>query len=181
MSNMNEYQIFKTAIKWVTVTLVALFMVSQLCIRIVHSETMDNEYTMGQTPEDVETLSYKYCNDYKGLVIWMKKNFEYSSFMQQVIKSPRMLLKDGYGDCEDFAIFYYAILRRGNQYQPTTIMISGGKFIRGHFICVIRDYGDMIVLSNLEYIKTNCHTLSELADKYYPGSTLRIVDFSSLL
>ena len=133
-------------------------------------------YGLGDTPETIETLKFRYANDYRGLIDWSKKNLKYSLTNSRVLISPKKFIDTKEGDCEEFAFLYKEVLSAGNKYQPVIIAIfKGGEFPNGHFVCAIRDHGDVVLLSNQGIIPTTCKTLKEVNETIFPESEMRMI------
>ena len=105
--------------------------------------------------ETIGELQYKYSNSYEVLVEWTKSNLVYS-YANESIKLPvKRFIEVGEGDCEEFAYFYKEVLDAGTKYQPVVVaLFRGVDFPSGHFVCAIKDYGEVVLLLNCANNKT---------------------------
>lgn len=101
----------------------------------------------------------------------MQKNFEYKSdrYLWDEFKKPRRTFEDGYGDCEDFALFVRHVLVK-HKYRAEVMIVYKGR--EGHAICLFRDdKGNLSYFSNLVVFYNRGNNFREIASDVFKDWT----------
>ena len=116
-------------------------------------------------------------NSVAKLTHYIKQNFKYvgdkSGLFGDYWKTPEEMWKDGYGDCEDHAIFCLYILTKVMGIEANMVMYSGyflkdGKTeFNGHAVCVFEYDGKWGVFTNNDFY---CQegSIEDIGRKWYP-------------
>ncbi len=105
--------------------------------------------------------------------------FNFIADIGDVWKTPPEMLKDKFGDCEDFARWYVDILVR-------VIGITGARFVEvygynkkkeytGHVICVFPYQGALAVFTNNVAIRTGYKDFIEIGKTFFSNGLKRMI------
>lgn len=81
-------------------------------------------------------------------------------------QTPEELLKNGRGDCEDFAFFASEILK-ANGISSFLVNVYGNKF--AHTVCVFKENGKFHIVDGKEVVRYDASSMEELFSKIYPN------------
>lgn len=81
-------------------------------------------------------------------------------------QSPAETLRNGKGDCEDYALLAEALLRR--QKIPAWVFSVYGPGGYGHTVCAFKENGRYNVINVDQLISYQAESLEELAGKLHP-------------
>ena len=101
---------------------------------------------------------------------YMWRNFVFETDQRQFGReeywqSPQELMQTRKGDCEDFAVFAYELLKRQG-IQTFLLNVYGGSF--AHTVCVFKDKGKYQIIDGSDIKRVNASSLDELSKKIYP-------------
>ena len=125
-------------------------------------------------------LNYpKWINSPITLEQWLLNEFEYENDEQEIWKSPKQMIQDKAGDCEDFAFLASKILSNLGYKTYVIAFLESETPDVGHAICLIKHNGKYTYFSNYWYISKNSqNTIEEVLNSHY--STWTKYSFISL-
>ena len=139
-------------------------------------------------PSNKFTDFAKGLNTITKLSDYIGKNFKYvadkTGFFGDYWKTPEEMWEDGYGDCDDHAIFCLYILTEVIGIEANMVTCSG-YFIdkegnlkkNGHAVCVFKDGVKWGIFSN-NIFSYSGGTIEDIGKKYYPKglSYMEVID-----
>lgn len=136
----------------------------QSCIFLYRENGYAKDYEKFQVPEGV--------NSPRTLSAWLNKNIKYipDKYSRDEWKFPSKTVKDGGGDCDDYAILVSLILSKLG-YKTSVVAIhflDEGK-ISGHAICLFQEEdGTWSVFDNQLYRRLKARHFREILKRTYP-------------
>jgi len=159
-----EYRIFKEMAKLSLIVLVLLFGLTQACFYA---------FPLGATGDTIETLAYRYANDYEGLVGWVHDNLKGREHYK--MRRINDVIDSNYANCREMTEIYVKVLDRGMDYSGgNKCVVKRQGSYPGHVFYAFHEYGKIVMLNNDNVIKTNCRKMPEIEDKYFHGRDITI-------
>lgn len=69
------------------------------------------------------------------IVHWIHERVEYRMDYINYWRSPREVLRDGYGDCEDYTLLFMAMVNEAWGWKPEMLLVKIDGYKYWHYIC----------------------------------------------
>ena len=100
--------------------------------------------------------------------LWRNFTYESDRYLfgkDNVLQSPETMMETRKGDCEDFAMFAYQLLKM-NGIKAFLFNVYGNGY--GHSVCVFKENGKFTVIDGTRIIRSEAATLDDVAYELYP-------------
>jgi len=91
--------------------------------------------------------------DFKGLKWYQSSKFEYIADKNDYWKTPFEFVKDGGGDCEDFAIYYISVLKKYTDFKDLAIGVYYDNSLKSYHAVALEKKKDKYYVYDVNRIK----------------------------